>query len=147
MTRFDRILVRCAFLTGASVLVVALFLLAPLFGKDLGWLGVPDPVWHTIGHVTVYGALAVALVLGFGGRWAPAWLAAMALAGAEEAHQAYVPGRCVDPRDYLLNAAAITLAMAACAMAAHVRRRSRMVVAPAPIRAVSTPAADRTAGR
>lgn len=117
MTRFDRLLVRGAFLTGAGAVVVALLVLAPVFARDLGWLGIPDHVLHTVGHLTVYGAIAVGVALGLGGHYGFAWLLTMAVAGAEELHQAYVPGRCVDLSDYLLNAVSITLAIAVFAVA------------------------------
>lgn len=104
---------RLAFLAAAGAVFAGVWLSAPLLAGDVDVLDFTDRQVHTAGHIVVYGGLALALLRAFGGRIAWAWLAAAALGAAEEWHQAFVPGRSAQWSDVLLNAAAITAALAA----------------------------------
>jgi len=119
MTAVDRLLPRAAIIAAVAAVVLALFVLAPLFSQKLDWFGLPDEVVHTVGHLVVYGAIAAGLAIGLGGRWLLAWPLSLAIAAAEELHQAFVPGRCVDIKDFLLNAAAITVVVIIVAVLSH----------------------------
>lgn len=97
---------------GLAMLVLGgLFVLAPYFAGDVDFMGLSDEAIHTIAHLFVWSFVTLMLVWGSGRRYRLAWLVVLALAGFEEWHQGFVPGRMVDIMDWLLNfvAASVTV--------------------------------------
>ncbi len=83
--------------------------LASGFIGGLEFPGIRDETVHIVGHITIYGLLAVALAKALGGRWALAWGVSNALALGEEVYQNFVPGRIAHPRDAVINLVTITV--------------------------------------
>jgi VanZ family protein len=84
---------------------------APLAAQPFNLRWISDRHLHMTAHLVVWGLLALLLAAGLG-RWIwLAWPLGLLLAAAEELHQGLVPGRTVDFDDWLLNAAAITIAV------------------------------------
>lgn len=64
---------------------------------------------HVIGHLTVYGVLAIFLGKTLNNRWGWAWAVSVVLATGEELYQGLVPGRTASLDDAVLNILTITV--------------------------------------
>ena len=88
-----------------------LYLASQLFGNEgLKYLfaGIHGELYHTAGHIFVYGILSILLARALGGRYLLAWFISNVFAAGEEGHQHVVPGRVASIDDALLNFVAIT---------------------------------------
>jgi hypothetical protein len=96
-------------LAAAMALVVALFYM----GSQPAAAGLIPPPWDKVVHAAYFAAIAALLWIGMGGRrpWAVIAIAA-AVGGADELHQAYLPGREADWLDFATDAGAAALAIA-----------------------------------
>ena len=143
MSTRGRVVVKVSLGLGALAAFAGLYLLSPVLAMDVDVLGIDEDILRDVAHVTVYGLLAATLAVAlrsqghFPGRaWVLAWIAAVALAGGEEAYQAFVPGRYSAWSDAALNTAGITAALAigvaVVALRRHVVRRGRSYPASVP---------------
>lgn len=104
---YQRILLGIVVTVSFSVLYLA----GQLFGNDgIKYLfaDIDGELFHTAGHIFVYGTLSVLLIRVLGGRYLLAWLIGNLLAAGEEWHQLVVPGRVASIEDAMLNFVAIT---------------------------------------
>lgn len=102
-----------------GIVVVAsfavLYLASQLFGNEgIKYLfaEIEGELFHTAGHIMVYGTLSVLLARVLGGRYLSAWVICNLLAAGEEWHQLVVPGRVASIEDGLLNLVSITFFIA-----------------------------------
>jgi len=100
----------------AVALVSILFVLAPLGARRWVLFGIPEETLHVLGHVLVYATVGWLLGKAMRGAYGWAWLVCVGVSLAEELHQAFVPGRCVDAKDMLINVAAVTAGVALAAV-------------------------------
>jgi len=87
---------------------VSLFVFARLLAIDFSIAGLSGRTLHAIGHVVVYGGLAVVTYHALNGWFMAGWWACALVSTAEEYHQLFVPGRVPAMRDVALNLATIT---------------------------------------
>jgi hypothetical protein len=106
----------------AALGFASLLVIAPYVGGDVDIMGLSDSAAHNIAHVTVYGGLALLVAFALRGRLIASWLITNLLAGGEEWHQQFVPGRVMGWDDMLLNTIGITVALALLLVALRVRR-------------------------
>jgi hypothetical protein len=92
---------------------------ARLFAHEFSIFGLQDETIHLIGHLTVYGALAIVVTKAIGNRFVLAWVITNAIATAEELHQQYVPGRVASFDDWTTNLLSITVFLAAAGWIAY----------------------------
>jgi VanZ family protein len=82
---------------------------ASILSKEFSFLGIDDETIHLIGHLSVYGLLALLVAKALGNRFILAGVATALIATAEELHQAIVPGRSAAFDDWLMNNLSIAL--------------------------------------
>jgi len=97
---------------GWALMALAGFASLYVFDRHLaghiGLLGLPDRMVHRVGHILVYGSLAVLVAKALRRRWVLAWFVSILLATAEEYHQLFVPGRYASVDDALVNLTTIS---------------------------------------
>jgi VanZ family protein len=101
--------VRLAIGLAVAAVVATLFLAASSLAHEFEVFGIDDKLLHLLGHLTVYGLLAVGLAVAMGKRFITAGLVTAGLSIAEEYHQRLVPGRTFSFEDMLLNLASVTV--------------------------------------
>lgn len=99
-----------------------LLFVAPHVGQDVDIMGLSDDTVHTIAHLAVYGGLAILVATALGGRLVLSWILTILLAGGEEWHQQFVPGRIVGWDDMLLNVVGISAALMIVGIVLKIRR-------------------------
>ncbi|MCC6579114.1 MAG: VanZ family protein [Phycisphaeraceae bacterium] len=87
------------------------FLLARLLAMDIGCLGISERLIRETLHFTGYGFIAVVLALALNGQVIVAGFITAMVSGAEELHQAFVPGRYCELSDWGFNIAGIAVAL------------------------------------
>jgi len=127
---------RLACAAAAAAVMATLLAAAPLLTGNTHFLVFRERTVHFVGHIVVFGVMAVLVLKAVGGRTAWAWLIANALAGTEELHQMFVPGRRAAIQDELLNIATVSLFLAGASLVRHGRAR----------RAARRPSCEVTAG-
>jgi VanZ family protein len=103
---------RVALLVVVLACFAAIFLTAPLLRHNLRYAGISNHTIHKVGHVVVYGVLAVLLAKGLGNGWVLSGLLCFAVSAAAEVQQLFVRDRVASWADAGVNLAAIAAALA-----------------------------------
>ncbi|MDZ4655437.1 MAG: VanZ family protein [Coriobacteriia bacterium] len=109
---------------GTALWAATIFALSSIPGSDL-----PPGEYSTVGHFALYFVLSAVAFTALDSRPRTRALSAIALASAygisDELHQLFVPGRCADPVDWLVDTAGAVAAATLILLAMRVRA-SRM---------------------
>ncbi len=85
-----------------------LYRAAKVFGGDYAVLGFSDDMVRAASHFMGYGMLALLLSAAMGHWRLATWLIILLLAGTDEIHQLFIPGRYCSLGDWTINVAGVT---------------------------------------